>query len=65
MTKDIHDIKECPDCASKNIIYNDDKMQVICQDCGLIFEPLDPKAEKKFEETHNLNVHFNIGKDKK
>ena len=39
MIKDIHEIKECPDCASLNIIYSDARDQVICKDCGLIFEP--------------------------
>tara|TARA_Y100000310_G_C20064597_1_gene526577 strand:- start:150 stop:287 length:138 start_codon:yes stop_codon:yes gene_type:complete len=40
MESDIRKIKECPDCASKNLIYKDDDDQVICQDCGLIYEPL-------------------------
>lgn len=39
MIKDIHEIKECPDCASLNIIYSDLRDQVICKDCALIFEP--------------------------
>ena len=54
MIKDIHKIKTCPDCGSQNISYKEKKNQVICGDCGLIFEPLAPKAEKRFEKTHNL-----------
>jgi len=42
MIKDIHEIKECPDCASLNIIYSDVRDQVICKDCALIFEPFAP-----------------------
>ncbi|MBI4017041.1 MAG: hypothetical protein HY363_05105 [Candidatus Aenigmarchaeota archaeon] len=45
MIKDIHEIKECPDCASMNIIYGETRDQVICKDCGLIFEPF-------FQETN-------------
>ena len=49
-TKDIHDFKECPECGSVNIIYNDDKQQIICRSCGLIYEPLLEKEEEKFEK---------------
>ena len=54
MIKNIHELKECPDCASRNIIYKDKKNQIICKDCGLIYEPLSPKEEKKFEKTHKI-----------
>ncbi len=54
MIKDIHEIKECPDCASLNIIYSETRDQIICKDCGLIFEPFlhetkpeQPKKPKK------------------
>lgn len=50
----VHDIKECPDCASQNLVYNDERQQVICRDCGLIYEPLAPDIEKKFEVTHGM-----------
>ena len=33
------DVKECPDCASHNIVYSEVREQIICHDCGLIFEP--------------------------
>ena len=36
---DITKIKECPDCGSSNITKNKEKQQVICKDCGLIYEP--------------------------
>ncbi|MBN1645080.1 hypothetical protein JW851_03510 [Candidatus Woesearchaeota archaeon] len=32
------DINECPDCASTNIVHGMMRDQVICRDCGLIFE---------------------------
>lgn len=38
MAKDIHTIKECMQCGGTNIIYNDKRREVICQDCGLIYE---------------------------
>ncbi|MBD3309969.1 hypothetical protein GF351_01985 [Candidatus Woesearchaeota archaeon] len=54
MIKDIKEVKTCPDCASQNIIHNEDKTQVICKDCGLIFEPLAPKDEAKYEKVAGL-----------
>ena len=54
MVKDIKEVKECPDCGSKNLRYNEKRHQVICGDCGLIYEPLAPKLEKKFEKAHGI-----------
>ncbi len=48
MVESIHEIKECPDCASMDIIYNDRRQQVICKECGLIYEPLTPKEEETY-----------------
>jgi transcription initiation factor TFIIIB Brf1 subunit/transcription initiation factor TFIIB len=39
MVGDIRDIRECPDCASPNIVHEYEREQVICRDCGLIYEP--------------------------
>ncbi len=39
-------ISECPDCASQNIVHGMMRDQIICRDCGLIFEPLAPSAAK-------------------
>jgi len=47
---EIKKIKVCPECGSSNISKSRVKDQVICRDCGLIFEPLPPKLEKKFEK---------------
>ncbi len=52
--KNIHKIKECPECASINIVYNDSKQQVICRDCGLIYEPLASTLEEKFERVSGI-----------
>ncbi len=49
---DIGQIRECPDCASANIVHNETREQIICRDCGLIFEPLAPQLEAAFERTH-------------
>ena len=54
MIKDIHEVKECPECASTNIIYNDDKQQVLCKECGMIFEPMVPETEEKFEKAAGI-----------
>jgi len=39
---DITDIKECPDCASTDLVYSQMREQVICRECGLVYEPLAP-----------------------
>jgi hypothetical protein len=54
MIRNIHEVKECPDCASDNITYDDERDQVICRDCGLIFEPLTPDDEEQFEFAHGV-----------
>lgn len=50
------DIKECPDCASTNIGKSEIRDQVICRECGLIFEPLDPETEETYEKTHDITM---------
>ncbi len=56
MIRSITEIRECPDCASVNIVHNARKEQVICRDCGLIFEPLAPALEEKFEKAHGIKT---------
>ena len=31
-------IKRCPECNSINLTYDDQKGEVICNDCGLVIE---------------------------
>ncbi|MEM2916044.1 MAG: TFIIB-type zinc ribbon-containing protein [Candidatus Woesearchaeota archaeon] len=38
----LQSINECPDCASENIVHSTMRDQVICKDCGLVFEPFAP-----------------------
>ena len=54
MIKDIHEVKECPECASTNIMHNDKKQQVVCRDCGMIYEPMAPQREEQFEKAAGL-----------
>jgi len=54
MIKDIHEVNECPECASTNIIHNDKRQQVLCKDCGMIFEPMAPAREEQFEKAANF-----------
>ncbi len=54
MIKDIHEVKECPECASTDIIHNDKKQQVLCRTCGMIFEPMAPEREEKFEKAAGI-----------
>lgn len=39
---DVSEISSCPDCGSMNIIHGTIREQIICRDCGLIFEPAMP-----------------------
>ena len=41
----LENITECPDCASQNIVHSAMRDQIICRDCGLVFEPLAPAAK--------------------
>jgi ribosomal protein S27E len=50
MIKNIKNVRECPSCCSENIVHNEARDQVVCQDCGEIFEPLAPKDEVKLEK---------------
>lgn len=56
MIKDVNDVQECPDCASTNLVKQPDLDQVVCKDCGLLFEPLDPETEEAFEKTHDVTM---------
>ena len=51
---DITKIRECPDCASIDIVHNLRRDQVICKECGLIYEPLAPAMEEKFKRSHGM-----------
>ena len=37
----------------KMLYYDEEKRQIICRDCGAIFEELTPKNEKEFEKARN------------
>ena len=41
-----HYIKKCPECGSINLIFKEDRGEVICRDCGLVIE------EKMIDFTH-------------
>ena len=55
MIKNIKEVTECPECGGSNIVHNEKKQQVICKDCGLIYEPMEPKREKRFEKAAGLD----------
>ncbi len=56
MIENIKEITECPDCASGNIVHNMEREQVVCRECGLIYEPLTPEEENAFERAHDLTM---------
>ena len=47
---EIVETRICPYCGSDNVVYNL-KGQLICRDCGLIFEPLARLPPKKATKT--------------
>ncbi|MBI4146317.1 hypothetical protein HY489_03190 [Candidatus Woesearchaeota archaeon] len=53
---DIKQLNECPDCASSNVVHSQERDQLICRDCGLIYEPLTPAAQSEFAKTHNITA---------
>lgn len=57
----------CPECGSDNVIYNRRDDQLICQDCGVVFEELPPEEEEEFEEVSEEDVpaHAKLKKQKK
>lgn len=42
--------RECPECGSDNVFVKEELDQVVCNDCGAIFEELTPEEEKRFEK---------------
>ncbi len=54
MIKDACELRECPECASSNIVCEREQDQVICRDCGLVFEPLTKVDEEQFERAAGL-----------
>ena len=44
---------ECAECGSGNVVYNKKTQQILCKDCGAIFEELTPQDEKKYEKAHS------------
>ena len=54
MIKDISKLKECPECGSMNIICSRQREQIICRDCGLIYEPMAPAREEQFERVSGI-----------
>ena len=52
---DVLGLEECPACASKNVVHSVLREQVICRDCGNIFEPLSPGAEEDFERVAGID----------
>jgi len=51
-------IKKCPDCGSNSIYYDDQKGEVICNDCGLVLE------EKIVDTSQEMQGSFD-GEEKK
>jgi ribosomal protein S27E len=41
--------KDCPDCGSINVTFDPETEQLICQDCGLIFEELPEDMAKPYQ----------------
>ena len=50
----LKDVKQCPECGSNNIVYNEKLDQIVCKECGDIFSELSPEQEKKFEDASDI-----------
>jgi ribosomal protein S27E len=51
--KSVNRRKECPDCGSDNIVFDPETEQLICQDCGSIFEELPEDIAKAYEDNED------------
>jgi len=56
VVKNIFDVKECPDCAGINLVYVESRDQIICKDCGLVYEPLAPESQTVVAVTHAIET---------
>ena len=65
MIKDVCKLRECPECGSRNVVCSKTREQLICKDCGCIFEPLLEEEEKKLEEVAEIKVEEETKKVKK
>ena len=46
----------CAECGSINVVYKRDADQLICKDCGAIFEELTEKDEAEYEDVLDDDV---------
>src|SRR3989344_4606857 len=51
-------VKRCPECNSINLTYDDQKGEIICNDCGLLIE------EKMVDTGHETGGQFDKGEKK-
>jgi len=54
----MNNVQKCPDCGSVSLYYDDQKGEVICNDCGLVVE------EKLVDTSQEMQGSFD-GEDKK
>lgn len=47
MIASVYEVRECPECSGSNLSYLEERDQVVCRDCGLVYEPLTPSEDKK------------------
>lgn len=47
MISSIYEVRECPECSGTNLSYLEERDQVVCRECGLVYEPLTPSDDKK------------------
>ncbi len=51
---DVTELRECPACGSRNVVHSYLREQVICRECGNIFEPLIPPVQEKFDRVASM-----------
>ena len=62
-------VKKCPECGSVNLLWNKEKGEIICRDCGLVLEEKmvvwQHEGEKKLSEEIHSTLNFsNVEPDK-
>ena len=51
---DVENLKQCPECGSEKVVHDKEADSIICQECGVVFQELEPKAEKQEEKASDI-----------
>ena len=53
-------IKKCPECGSTHLIYDSEKSEIVCANCGLVIEENIADLKKEWRSFDHLHQNFSI-----